>query len=342
MSILPHPEKSLLPICALAGLLCLGTHSLAARPTAPQQPGISTDGRVEDVEQRAGPFDIAGQTYNVVLREKRIASVSDPALARTLAGVEIASPAGNVSYQESFSYAIEQGRFLRNLSASAQQVSGKTGAGLVIHYLEQTSASPGGAPQIREFWQFFGMVDGKLAPLGKPTPIGEAVPGGPFMGVMMRAANGAVSVVGQPDTFEVRVWAGSFYFIVPLRVDWSHGGLAEGQRCMEMIGGGLKEVGCDMRVEAVRKPPADDYTFARLFGEANENPGGAEHVVMQKDSKVEILGCRAITAWNENGELVQPIFSDVWLHVSIDGRSGWIHGDEDFAAIGLPVGSPVP
>jgi hypothetical protein len=125
-------------------------------------------------------------------------------------------------------------------------------------------------------------------------------------------------------------------------VDWNHGGLAQGQRCMEMIGGGLKEVGCDMRVEAVRKPPADEFTFVRLFNEATENMGEAEHGVIQKDSQDEILGSRAITSWDENGELIQPVFSDLWLHVRIDDRAGWIHGDDDFAAVGLPVGSPAP
>jgi hypothetical protein len=259
-----------------------------------------------------------------------------------LAGVEISDAAGNVSYQKAFSYAIDQGRFQRSFSASAQSVSGKTGTGLVIYYREQTAASPTSALQTRESWQLFSFLNGKLAPLGKPAPIGEGMTGGPFMGVMMRAANGAVSVISQPDMIDVRAWTGYFYVFVPLRVDWNHGGLAQGQRCMEMIGGGLKEVGCDMRVEAVRKPPTDEFTFARLFAEANENMGNAEHVVVQKDSKVEILGASAIVTWNENGELTQPIIANVWLHVRIDDRAGWIHGEEDFSALGLPAASPAP
>jgi len=265
--------------------------------------------------------------------------VSDPRLARTLAGVDISDAAGNVFYQKVFSYAIEEGRFQRNLSASVQLVSGKTGAGLVIHYREHTGVSETSALQTKECWQLFGLVNGKLAPLGKPVPIGEGSTGGPFMGVMMRAANGAVSVTGQPDTLEVRAWTGYFYVFVPLRVNWSHGGLARGQRCIEMFGGGLKDVGCDMRVDAVRKPPADEFTFARLFVEPNENLGIVEHVVMQKDSKIEILGARAITTWNDNAELIQPVFVDVWLHVRIEDRTGWIHGEEDFAAVGLSGGS---
>ena len=224
----------------------------------------------------------------------------------------------------------------------AQLASGKTGAGLVIHYREQMAVSQTSALQTSESWQLFGLVNGKLTPLGKPVPIGEGVTGGPFMGVMMRAATGTVSVIGQPDTIEVRAWTGNFYVFVPLRVEWSHGGLAQGQRCVEMFGGRLKDVGCDMRVEAVRKIPSDQFTFARLFVEANENLGSVQHAVMQKDSKVEILGARAITTWNENAELIQPVFVDIWLHVRIDDRTGWIHGEENFAAVGLPGGSPAP
>ena len=162
------------------------------------------------------------------------------------------------------------------------------------------------------------------------------------MGVMMRASNGAVSVISQPDTIEVRAWSGSFYVFVPLRVNWSHGGLAEGQRCMEMFGGALRNVGCDMRVEANRKPFTEEFAFVRLFQEARENFDTAEHVVVQKDSKLEILGARAIVSWDENSELVRPVFSDVWLHVRINQREGWVGGEEDFAAIGLPAGSPAP
>src|SRR5260370_17357808 len=103
-----------------------------------------------------------------------------------------------------------------------------------------------------------------------------------------------------------------------------------------MFGGRWREMGCDMRVEAVGNPPADEFTFARFFGEANENMGNAEHVVVQKDSKVEILGSRAITTWNENDELIQPVFSDVCLHVPTHAPPAPLHGEPNFAPILLP------
>ena len=322
--------------------LFLAPQEHIARTEPSQQPDASSDVRIEDVVQRAGPFSIAGKTYTVVMREKRIVGGSDLALGQTLASLEISDATGDLAYRRDFPYPVGQGRFQRVLTASAQLISGTTGSGLMIYYQDHAPAQPASTPETRESWQMFGLVNGKLAALGKPAPIGVPAAGGPFMGVMMRAANGAVSVISQPDTIETRAWAGNFYVFVPLRVDWNHGGLAQGQRCLEMIGGGTHEVGCDMRVQAARKPLAEEFGFLRLFPEANENPDAAQHVVVQKDSSVEILGSRAITTWNENGGLIQPAFSDIWLHVRIDDQTGWIHGEEDLAAVGLPTGSPAP
>lgn len=312
----------------------------SAQTAAPPRAASAADAQTEDVGQRSGPYAIAGQNYTVVLHEKRIPGVSDTALGQTLAGMEIRDAAGNVAYQKAFSYAAGKDYFQRSLSASARLASGKTGAGLVIRYSERTARTQTGGLQTSEFWQLFGLVNGKLAPLGKPAPIGST--GGPYMGVVMKAANGGVTVVSQPDVIELQVWTGYFYVFVPLRVDWNHGGLAQGQRCMEMLGGGLKEAGCEMRVEANRKPSTEEFTFLRLFVEAHENFASAEHVVLQKDSKFEIMGASAITTWKQTEELIQPEFSDLWLHVRIGDRAGWIHGEEDFAAAGLSGGSPSP
>jgi hypothetical protein len=341
MRVLSLRRKSRLPIWAPALFLCFGVQSLFCRPAGWQQSSSFEGGGVQDVEQSLGPFALGGQNYAVVLHEKRLADARE-LRGETLAAVEIRDVAGNVSYRKDFPYSVEQGHFRQSLSASAESVSGKTGKGLILHYREQTGASQTNKGQSREFWQLFGLMDGKLAPLGSPAPIGVPAPGAPFMGVMMRAANGTVSVISQPDTIEVRAWTGFFYAFIPLRVNWNHGGLEQGQRCMEMIGGGLQEVGCDMRVAAIRKPPAGEFSFVRLFAEAHENMGVPDHVVIQKDSKVEILGSSAIIVWNKNGELIQPLFSDLWLHVGIDNRTGWIHGEEDFAAVGLPAGNPTP
>ena len=94
-----------------------------------------------------------------------------------------------------------------------------------------------------------------------------------------------------------------------------------------------------MRVEAVRKPGNSDFTFVRLFNEANENMGSARHVVIKKDANIEYLAAKAIVKWSTSGDEFSADLSDIWLKVLIDNNEdnlGWIHTDEDFAAVGLP------
>lgn len=291
----------------LAGMFWLAGQTFGGQATATQQPGAPRSGNVEDVEERVGPFSIASQSYTVVLHEKRIPGLNETAFARALAAIEIQDAGRNTVYQKTFrvSVAMEQERFDHSVSAAAELVTGKTGAGLVIHYREDTATPPPGASQIQESWQLFGLVNGELTLFGKPALIGQAGAGGPFMGVVMRAANGTATVIARPDTFALQVWTGYFFVFAPLRVDWSHGGLAQGQRCVERQLGKMREVGCPMRAEAIRKPSAETYTFARLFTEANENMGDPQHVVMQKGSKVEILGASAIVNWNGSGEMIR-------------------------------------
>jgi hypothetical protein len=332
-------SRTSLAVCAIAFLCPLG-QTLSTQAVPPSKTAAPSENQTEDNEVKAGPFAIGGENYTVVFLKKRLSIASDPARAETLASLEIRNAAGAVFYHKDFSYALDQDHFQRNVSASAQLLSGKTGAGLLIRYLDRDAAPPAGAPQASESWQLFPLVNGKLARLGKPAVIGEPSAGAALTGVMIRAPNGTVSVINPPDLIDLRAWAGSFYVLVPLRVDWGHGSLGEGQRCIEMFAGRLENTGCEMRIEAARKQITEEYAFVRLLAEARENPENAEHVVLQKNSRVELLGASAITRWEEKGELIQPAFSDVWLHVRIDDRTGWIHGEDDFAAIGLPAGSP--
>jgi hypothetical protein len=341
LKILSPAKASFIIVYALATFLSIGAQGSTDLRVSAQQAVGSEDTRAKDTEERDGPFLIGGQNYTVVLRKKRFANLGDSATLETLLRVEIMDASGAVVYSKEFPAAIEQGRAQSFVSVSAQLISGKTGNGLLMRYVERRAASQTGGVSAIESWQLIGLVNDKIAPLGKPAQIGTAGAGGAFMGVMMRATNGNVSVISQPDTIEVRAWSGSLYAFIPLRVNWNHGGLAEGQRCMEMLGGGLREVGCDMRVEVNRKPSAEEYSFLRVFPEAHEDPEAVEHVVVQKDSKVEILGTRSIVTWQENGDLLRPAFSDLWLHVRVDQHDGWISGEEDFLAVGLPAGSPV-
>jgi hypothetical protein len=79
-----------------------------------------------------------------------------------------------------------------------------------------------------------------------------------------------------------------------------------------------------------------DMTFVRLFAESNERTGPPAHVVVKKDSTVEILAGKALITWQEEKDAItMGVGDDVWVKVRIDGKVGWIHSVEDLNAIGL-------
>ncbi len=295
---------------------------------------------LEDQERRLGPFTIAGQSFTIVLHEKRLPAAPDPNLSRTLASLEILDASGAILYRKTIPYGVEGGKLRPVVTASAQLLPGDNLTGLLIRYVDQTAAPASG-----ESWQVFGFRNGKLALFERPTGTDPGM-GAPFTGVFMRGGTGAQPMVVQADLVELRVWTGNFRVVVPLRVDWRQGRLAPGERCLEAGGGpGLHETGCDLHVEAQRRPATDEFSFVRMFQQPVEFEGGARHVVMKKNAKVEFLKARAIIRWSGVGDTMRAVLSDLWLRVLIDDNSdkdGWIHGEEDFAAAGLPSGNPAP
>jgi hypothetical protein len=141
MRILSFPENSFISVCALGAVLWLGVPGYTDQRAAAQQAVGSAAVRIEDVDERVGPFLIAGENYTVVVGKKRLASVSESAFLQTVARVEIINASGNVVYSKTFPAAIEQGHFQSTVSASAQLTSGTTGTGLVIRYFERRAVS---------------------------------------------------------------------------------------------------------------------------------------------------------------------------------------------------------
>jgi hypothetical protein len=61
--------------------------------------------------------------------------------------------------------------------------------------------------------------------------------------------------------------------------------------------------------------------------------------VVKPDSKIDYLEAQASVSWSVDQDDISFGVSDpgkVWLHVKIDGHEGWIFGEEDFDAVGLP------
>lgn len=282
---------------------------------------------LQDIEERQGPFRLAGQDFTVVLHYKR-ASRDGGLGSRALVSLDIRDGTGAVQYQQSFSYSVEGGTFSELCSASVNLLRGSNGTGLLIESGCLPSAPLFGGP-----WQIVGVVGGKLVPLGEPLvtegELGKFVPG-----AINRTGN-LTQVL--PDVLRIRVWTGYFFVSVPVRIDWREGKLSLGRHCMYQTGRGFAEEGCEMPVDGAPVTHRDqEMTFVRMFREPNERSGPPAHVVVKIDSTVEILAGKVAIIWDKGPRAISiSVGEDVWVKVRINGREGWIHTPEDLNAVGL-------
>ncbi|HSD11685.1 MAG TPA: hypothetical protein VLF14_11900, partial [Candidatus Binatia bacterium] len=223
---------------------------------------------------------------------------------------------------------VERGESTEQCSVDAKMLAGTNGKGILISSRCEPSTPLGGGS-----WRVFGLVNGKVAPFGKELSVeGDVerfVPG-------TITRQGAMTMISS-DMLEFKVSTGNFSVIVPLRVNWMQGRLEPGMRCYEQSGRGMVESGCEVPLVDVQRVPGEqEMTFVRLFPEADEHMIPA-HVVVRKDSKVEMLAAKVQTVLREHeGTTSLGVADDTWLKVSVDGKEGWIHSQEDFQAIGLP------
>jgi hypothetical protein len=347
-----------------AAVLLLLAAGVTARELTPQQEitaqsnSRTVPDRPIDVPQSLGPFSFAGQTFSVLLHQGFLPSSPDPKFAQSLASLEIRDTTGAVLYQKSFPLAVKDGRFPNPVTAFAQPLIGigdtwvveyrKIGTkwwlpsytSLLISYTgvpgENNSASASGAND--QAWQIFGIKEGKLqlfdAPAAREMLTGNSAPYAIVQGA------GGISVVPMApsnDTFNLRVWTGNFYVFVPLQVHWDTGKLSRGMPCFIS---GRREIGCDMRVEGQRIPSTAENSFLRLFpGDEPVDRGEPLHIVLDKNSQVQILKARGFVDWTESGDMLRVGFRELWLKVRInnsDQKEGWIQGAEDFSAAGWP------
>ena len=324
----------------LFSIPCWGQQRVVVDPKSTPETGAT----LQSIEQNLGPFTIAGQSFTIALENRRIAGTTAGALVQTLEKLEVREQSGHVLYQKTFPYKLQGNHFQEVVTASARLLPGDNLTGLLITYSRQPAA-----PGTEQSWQVFGFRDGKMAlfdPPG-PEPATNVPPG--FAGVVMITPNGPRTLPtpmrGPLDTVELRAWTGNFFVIVPLRVDWRGGKLLPGERCLESGGGpGLHEVGCYMRVEAERVPVGADLQFARIFPTTEEQASmSVQHAVIPKGAEVQLLKAKSVATWVMDGDLMRVQFRDLWLKVLVNNNTdneGWIHGEQDLTAIGLPERSP--
>jgi hypothetical protein len=323
---------------------------------APDTPPSPDGPLVKDTEQVKGPFRVGGVDYKVVLREKMLVPLgappgkpTPPAVGNakfriTLAAVEIDDAAGNIAYQDSFPFGVTEGQFTERVTATPYLFAGRGGSAIVVHYSEEPSSgsAPESEPDSRhESWQVFGLMDGKLVPFGPPLPVGQGegiAVGGVVAGVMVKNGISVVPLASTADELEFRAWEGHFSIDVPVRVDWMRGEWSQGQECFELGEGSLRPKGCNLRVEGVAQGRGGDTGYVQLFAATDGDARNGQQVPVRPESQVQIVETRAVVNWTAaEGDRIACSFADVWLHVRIDGKDGWVRGDNDFAALGLPA-----
>ena len=334
---LRRSTNSLLRVCLLLIWTASGEFAFACVTLAQQPPTPAAVLPIEEGTQDLGPFGIAGEKFTVILHSKRLPEGSGHRKSQTLSALEIRDRSGSFVYQRAFADPTKSQNSETIVTASAELLPYLNGNLLLITYHEWLADE-----RVATFWQVFGFMKGKLGLYAGPTTEPNA---SPMTGIAVRGSLG-MPMAQQGDPVELRMWTGNFYVIVPMLVDWRNTRLMPAQRCFESGGGaGLHERGCDLRVEAARRPAKADLGFVRMFHEPQEYEGGAKHVVIKKDSQVRYLAARGLIHWSTKGDLIQASLPDLWLKVLVDnddGQEGWIHTEEDFQAVGLPFASDVP
>jgi hypothetical protein len=292
---------------------------------------------LEDVERVVGPLEIGAQRFTVVLHKKRASRNADPDFGETLARLEIKNEAGAVQYQKTFPYEAVGNGFTETLDATVQVLQGKRGSGILITYGTLPSTPLGG-----KSWQVFGPFSGppsaplnrRIVPFSKPISTeGQLISGKPGESIVQTSQEPKL----QGDVLHFRVWTGNFFVIIPLRILWFRNEIGPAWRCSKLTPKGPRPV-CQYQIEAQRTPSGGDMTFVRLHVEAEEGMGIPAHVVVRQDSKVEFLEAEVELRWQEDTDGIgMGIGDDPWLKVRVDGKEGWIHTQEDFVAVGLPL-----
>ena len=323
--------------CILGFFLVLVTTTIGLGQSAPgagnqgQQKTSTTAAPLEDFDRRIGPLKIKRQNFTVVLHLKRVRVPGARAVGseETVTRMEIWDDAGIIHYAKSFPCEVVEDHFAETMEISAQMLEGSQDSGILITYGEDPSTPLGGGS-----YQVFGMFNGKLVPFSKPISMeGNLIRPEPSSEKVVKTSTEPGLLA---EVLRFRVWSGNVFVIIPVRVDWMLAKVRPAWQCYRMTAHGMKPQ-CQFKVEADRRPPENELSFVRLLSEPEEEMRIAEHVVVKKDSRVEILEASGEQVWEEANERIGlGVGEDLWLKVRLDGKEGWIHTQEDFNAIGLP------
>jgi hypothetical protein len=326
----------------------------SAEPPAVQATVASTPAAEEkETERRLGPFSISGNDYTVVLRNRKQQPGSTQETGDTVVAMEIRDAAGAIQYQRKFPYQEANDTFSDAWSVDAHLLAGTNGTGLLVSYSFDTEPS---APQqsYPDWWQVFGVVDGKLKPFGAPIYFEGQ------LGWDAAAKTGVYKSAGplgaHADALQFRIWTGHFRMIYPVRVDWAEGKMTPAEPCDDQpaTAGSGEIQACQYNVVPEPDRRIDNMTFVTLCARPDDKCENSQKVVVKPNSKVVLLVAQVKAHWNggvaagPSGKSGKPMdgmddaggagwaqTDELWLKVRIDGKEGWMHGEEDFNAFGL-------
>ncbi len=304
--------------------------SPAALSVAPQaQPASQPVPNLVASDQTQGPFHIGGQNFTFVKHVQGVKG-STSGDDSTVEWWELRDAAGNAICHRQYPVAVDNGTLTDTENIDARELKTRFGQGILVEGGELPSAPNGG------WWiQVFGLMNGKLGPMS-----GVLRTDGAFLGEQIESFKPTPMLVGQRpqavshDVLKFRMWTGNVSIIYGVIIDWIQGRVRPEWTCLTAQG---QPAGCSYPIEA---DPArgSDLTFVRLFPEP-ESGFTPKHVVVKPDSKIEYIEAEASVSWSTDHDDVSFDVSDpgkVWLHIKIDGQDGWISGEEDFEAVGLP------
>jgi len=329
----------------------------SAEQLAVQAAGTSTAAAEEkEKEQRLGHFSISGSDYSVVLHNKKRQPGPTEETGDTVVAMEIRDAAGAIQYQRKFPYEEANDAFSDAWSVDAHLLAGANGTGLLVRYNFDSEPS---APQhsYPAWWQVFGVVEGKLKPFGAPVYFESQLGWEPAAKTNSYKSAGPLSP--HSDALQFRIWTGHFRMIYPVRVDWAAGTLTPAQPCDEQAAKGStgEMQSCQYSVLPETDRQINNTTFVTLCARPDEKCQNSEKVVVKTNSKVDLLVAQVKAQWNGGvatgpsgksgkGKLMDAMDDaggagwapneEPWLKVRIDGKEGWMHGEEDFNAFGLP------
>jgi hypothetical protein len=315
--------------------------SLAApatlRPIAQTQPPAqSQTPRLITSEQTQGPFRIGEQSFTFVKHLQRIEGSKSPDDV-TVDWWELRDASGNPVFRQDYPPRFQDGAFEETMDVSARETKTQYGHGILVDGGWLPSAPNSG------WWvQLFGLFNGKLVSFGEPIStdgdyLGEAVltyePTAIFRGQTVQPVS--------HDVLRFKEWTGNFFIIYDVIIDWMQAKARPAWTCQQMTSPGPGSA-CRYKVEA-EPVRGKDLTFVRLFAEpdAGFTP---KHVVIKPESNIEYIEAQVPVVWTtteNNASFGVSIShsapgSEMWLHIKVDGQDGWISGEEDFEAIGLP------